>query len=184
MLELSQHILDVLENSLEAGASKIELEIVEDRAVNRLTISATDDGRGMDSQTLSRVTDPFFTTRTTRHVGLGVPLFKAAAQRCDGDLVVTSEPGFGTRVMASFRLDHIDRAPLGDMGTTLISIIVSRRDCDLHYLHRVGCRRFEFSTEEMRRLLGDVPLTDPTIREWVEDCIREGLADLHGRAAN
>lgn len=182
MRELSLHVLDILENALEAGASRIVLEIDEDSATNRLTIGITDNGRGMSPETLQRIADPFFTTRTTRNVGLGIPLFKAAAQRCNGDLAITSQLGAGTRVLAEFQLDHIDRAPLGDMRGTLLSVLLSQHICDLHYRHRVNARTFEFDTAELRQILGDVPLTHPQVRAWIEDFLSEGYAELYGRS--
>jgi len=180
--ELSLHILDLLENSLEAGASRIEIEIDENTVRNKLTISVADNGRGMDSETLQRVADPFFTTRTTRHVGLGVPLFKAAAQRCNGDLVITSQPGVGTRVVVNFGRDHIDRAPLGDIQGTLLGVILSQRRCDLHFRHQLDGRVFEFDTREMRQALGDVPLDHPRVRAWLEGFLAEGYSELYGKA--
>ena len=186
MRELSLHILDIIENSLEAGSSRIEVEIVEDAggeypAHNRLTISITDNGRGMDQQTLQRVGDPFFTTRKTRHVGLGIPLFRAAAQRCNGDLVVTSQRGVGTQVVAHFRWDHIDRAPLGDLKSTLLGVILFHSECDLSYRHRVDGREFAFDTAEMREALGDLSFSHPQVRTWLQEFLDEGYAELYGR---
>ncbi len=180
MEELSLHVLDLMENCLEAGASRIDLEIIEDSARNRLNIRVRDDGRGMDEETLKRMDDPFFTTRTTRHIGLGIPLFKAAARQCNGDLVVTSQPGVGTEVLVEFERDHIDRAPLGDIKSTLLSVILSQRRCDLHYVHRVDNRVFEFDTEEMRRALGGIPLGHPRVRAWLEDFLAAGYVGLYG----
>jgi hypothetical protein len=177
--ELSLHILDIVENSIEAGATKIEIQINESTARNELTIAVTDNGRGMDQETLKRVSDPFFTTRTTRHVGLGIPLLKAAAERCNGRLLITSQPGQGTRVMAEFECNHIDRAPLGDMRSTLLSVILSNKHCAIQYLHRVDAREFAFDTQEMRQLLGDVPLDHPRVREWLDDFLAEGYHELH-----
>jgi hypothetical protein len=179
MREISLHILDVMENSIEAGAKRVDLEIEEDAARNLLSIAVRDDGRGMDDETLRRVIDPFFTTRTTRHVGLGLPLFKAAAQRCNGDLEVASQLGQGTQVRATFQLDHIDRAPLGDLKMTLLSAILSYRASDVHYRHAVNGREFEFDTGEMRALLGDVPLDHPQVRAWLEEFLDEGISGLY-----
>ena len=179
MRELSQHVLDVIENSIAAGASLVQVAIDEDASADRLTIAIDDDGRGMDAETLQRVGDPFFTTRTTRHVGLGIPLFRAAAQRCEGDLTVSSQVGVGTRVRAEFRLSHIDRAPLGDMRATLLTALMAQRSYDLHYVHRVDGRVFEFDTREIRQILGDVPLTHPQVREWLGDFLQEGFAELY-----
>lgn len=179
MRELSLHILDVMENSIEAGAKCVELEIEEDSARNLLRVIVKDDGRGMDAETLRRVTDPFFTTRTTRHVGLGLPLFKAAAQRCNGDLELVSEVGRGTQVCATFELNHIDRAPLGNLKMTLLGAMLSYRACDIRYRHRVDGREFQLDTREMKMLLGDVPLDHPQVRSWLEEYLDEGISELY-----
>ena len=194
MRELSLHILDALENSLEAGATLVELVIEEDLAADWLTITIRDDGRGMSEDQLGRITDPFFTTRSTRHVGLGIPLFAAAAERCDGSLTVRSQPGKGTTLQATFRHSHIDRAPLGDITGTLLAIIL-QGSCDLHYIHRVnvypkdgahpgggahpeGGGEFEFETADIRARLGDIPLTHPEVRGWLRDFIDKGETSL------
>jgi hypothetical protein len=181
MRELSLHILDALENSLEAEAAFIELFIEEDMAADWLTITIRDDGRGMSEEELARVFDPFFTTRTTRHVGLGIPLFKAAAELCNGSLTVSSQLGKGTVLQATFQHSHIDRAPLGDITGTLLASILNGR-CDLHYVHRAGERGFEFDTAEIRAELGDVPLTHPAVWKWLQEFIAEGEEEL-GRSA-
>ena len=177
MRELSLHILDAAENSLEAGASFVELAIEEDLAADRLTITIRDNGRGMNEDQLARIFDPFFTTRNTRHVGLGIPLFKAATERCSGDLTITSQLGRGTTLRATFQHSHIDRAPLGDITGTLLAVILSG-PCDLCYVHRVDGREFAFSTEDVRAELGDIPLTHPAVREWLQGFIDEGEESL------
>ena len=166
-----------MENSLQAGATVIDLTVEEDTATDRLTIIVRDNGRGMSRAQLDRVFDPFFTTRSTRHVGLGIPLFKAAAERCAGSLTVTSQPGKGTTLQAIFQHSHIDRAPLGDMRGTLLAVMLSGM-CDVHYVHRVNRRTFEFHTADMRAELGDVPLTHPVVRKWLGEFIAEGEQEL------
>ena len=177
MRELSLHILDIVQNSREAGATLVELTIEEELTANRLTITVRDNGRGMDETQLARIFDPFYTTRRTRHVGLGLPLFKAAAERCNGDLTVTSEVGQGTVVQATFQHNHIDRAPLGDVTGTLMAIILGGT-CDVQYLHRVDGKEFEFHTAAIKVELGDVPLTHPAARQWLQEFIAEGERDL------
>jgi anti-sigma regulatory factor (Ser/Thr protein kinase) len=180
MRELALHILDVVENAIEAGAQQVDLAVVEDLASDRLTITIRDDGRGMDAATLNQVRDPFFTTRTTRHVGLGIPLFAAAAARCAGNLTIESMPGQGTTVAATFKYSHIDRAPLGDMAQTLMCILMRGANVDLHYVHRViaGARGnehlFEFDTREIKQELGGVSLSYPDVREWLSEFIAQG----------
>lgn len=181
MRELSLHILDALENSLEAGATYIELIIEEDRLTDRLVITIQDNGRGMSKAQLDRISDPFFTTRTTRHVGLGIPLFKAAAEHCNGSLTVTSRPGKGTRLQATFQHSHIDRAPLGDIVGTLLAILLSGA-CDVHYVHRVDERELEFHTADIRAELGEIPLTHPAVRRWLQGFLTEGEAQLRRRS--
>ena len=177
MRELSLHILDILQNSLEAGATLVELTVEEDSTADRLTITVRDNGRGMDEAQLARISDPFYTTRKTRHVGLGLPLFKAAAERCNGDLTITSQVGMGTVVRATFQRSHIDRAPLGDMTGTLMSFILAGT-CDVHYLHRVDGKEFEFHTAAIKAELGDVPLAHPSVRQWLQGFIGGGEAGL------
>lgn len=179
MRELSLHILDVIENGLEAGASRIEVRIDEDPDADLLSIEITDNGKGMAKELIEKVTDPFYTTRKTRHVGLGLPLFRDAAQRCDGDLILQSAPGRGTTVKATFRLSHIDRAPLGDIPSALMAVLLSVHTVDVRYLHRIGGLEFEFDTAEIRGELGDVPLRHPKIRDWLLAELLEGEAGLH-----
>jgi Histidine kinase-, DNA gyrase B-, and HSP90-like ATPase len=177
MRELSLHILDVLQNSLEAGATLVELAIEEDLAADRLVIRVRDNGHGMDDATLAQVVDPFYTSRTTRHVGLGIPLFQAAAERCNGTLSITSQVGLGTTLSAVFQHSHIDRAPLGDMAGTLLSFILGAV-CDLSYRHRVNGRQFTLSTMELRANLGEAPLSHPAVREWLREYIVQGEGSL------
>ncbi len=182
MRELSLHILDVVENAIEACARHVELTIIEDLDADLLTIRVIDDGRGIDADTLRRVRDPFFTTRTTRHVGLGIPLFTAAAERCAGALDIDSQPGSGTALVARFQHSHIDRAPLGDLPGTLICVLM--RDAELHvrYRHAIiehgSDRSFELDTAEIADALGNLPRSLPIVREWLSDYVAQGEAQL------
>lgn len=180
MRELSLHLLDLMENALAAGASRLDVEIDEDLANDRLTLRVSDNGRGMTPEMVSRVGDPFFTTRTTRQVGLGIPLLQAAAERCAGGLTITSRPGVGTEVVATFQHSHIDRAPLGDLKSTLLSVLLADRTAELHYRHRRDDRVFAFDTGEMRQMLGEVPLSHPLVRDWLDAFLTEGIAELSG----
>ncbi len=178
MREIALHVLDLLQNAVEAGAGRVTLTIDEDTALDQLTITVADDGRGMDAKTIRRVLDPFYTTRTTRHVGLGLPLMMAAAERADGMMTVESQPGVGTQVAATFRLSHPDRQPLGDMAGTLLAYLLSERDADLSYVHRRNDNSFEFDTAEIRAMLDGTPLADPTVRRWLANALTEGEEDL------
>ena len=179
MRELSLHVLDVAENALEAGASRIQIRIDESAEADLLRVEIADNGRGMSKELVRNVLDPFYTTRKTRHVGLGLPLFRDAARRCDGDLVLRSEPGKGTVVNAAFRLSHIDRAPLGDMPSALMALLLSEHPVDVAYHHRVGVHEFQLDTAEIRKKLGGVPLNHPRIRDWIFKELREGEAGLY-----
>jgi hypothetical protein len=182
MRELALHVLDVLCNTAEAGASHVTLTIEEDRGADLLRIAVADDGRGMDAETAARVVDPFYTTRTTRHVGLGLPLFAAAAERAGGGLRIESAPGRGTTVAASFQLSHSDRQPLGDMPGTLVAFLLSEPAPELHYRHTVqtagGSSMFEFDTADLRAELDGVPLTHPAVAQWLSEFISEGESEL------
>jgi hypothetical protein len=182
MRELSMHILDVLENALEAGATRVDVSIEEDLDADRLVIEVRDNGRGMDARTAQRALDPFYTTRTTRHVGLGLPLFKAAAERCGGGLTLESVVGQGTAARAVFQHSHIDRAPLGNMADTLTAFLMSETPAKLVYRHRLGARVFELDTSEIEAQLEGVPLSNPRVREWLRETIAEGEADLVSKA--
>ena len=124
MTEISLNILDVAENSTRAGASLVSITVSADTKADRLTVVIEDDGCGMTEEQLARVTDPFFTTRTTRKVGLGVPFFKEAAELTGGSFAIQSEPGKGTSVTAVFVLSSIDRMPLGDISATIHNLVV------------------------------------------------------------
>ncbi|MBU0490752.1 MAG: ATP-binding protein [Chloroflexi bacterium] len=178
MRELALHVLDILENALTAGATRVTLTVHEDTAADMLTISVQDNGCGMDESTVRRVLDPFYTTRTTRHVGLGLPLLAAAAERCNGGVRIESQMGHGTTVTATFQHSHLDRAPLGDMGQSLLAFLLAPRPIDLAYVHRVDVREFAFDTAELRSELGDVPLSHPIVRDWLGAFIAEGETEL------
>jgi anti-sigma regulatory factor (Ser/Thr protein kinase) len=178
MRELALHILDIVENAIEAHAHRIALTVVENLDEDRLEITVQDDGQGMDAEMVKRVRDPFFTTRSTRHVGLGIPLFAAAAERCAGELVIQSAPGQGSTVTATFQHSHVDRAPLGDMPGTLLCILLRGEGADLIYSHRIlkggSERAFELDSGQLLRELGDIPLSHPTIRRWLSEFVAQG----------
>jgi anti-sigma regulatory factor (Ser/Thr protein kinase) len=182
MRELALHILDIVENAIEANAHHIDLSVVESMDADRLTITVQDDGQGMDAEMVKRVRDPFFTTRSTRHVGLGIPLFAAAVERCGGKLAVQSTPGQGTTITATFQHSHIDRAPLGDMPGTLMCILLRNERFDLRYTHRIlegaSERTFELDSGQLLRELGDIPLSHPAVRRWLSEYVAQGEQGL------
>lgn len=178
MKELSLHILDIAQNSVHAGASLVQIVIEEHSAADTLCITVTDDGCGMDEAFLQRVRDPFTTTRTTRKVGMGIPLFEAAATACGGGLEIQSQPGKGTVVCARFIRSHIDRAPVGDMPGTMCVLVSGSPQIDFVYTHRIDTSSFTFDTREIRTVLGEVPPDTPEVIAWIQAYIREGLDTL------
>ena len=163
------NILDVAENSTRAGASLVQITVDVQPDLDRLTVIIADDGCGMTKEQVERVTDPFYTSRTTRKVGLGVPFFKLAAESTGGSFSIESEPGKGTTVTAVFTLNHIDRMPLGDMTATIQTLIQGHPDTDFLYVYR-----------EMRAILGDVSLTTPEISSYIKDYLTENKLETDG----
>lgn len=181
MRELSLHILDLVQNSIAAGASLIEIDIEEAVAKDLLTVRIKDNGCGMDKDFLQKVMDPFTTTRTSRKVGLGVPMMQAACRRCDGDLTITSEKGVGTELTATFKYSHIDRAPIGNIVDTLVSLVMCSDGFDIIYRHSLDEEKFEFDTGEIKKVLGSgVSLSEPEVLNWIRDYLNEGLNNLRG----
>jgi hypothetical protein len=187
--DLSQHILDIAENGVKAGATVLHLTIEEDFTADTLHIVVQDNGSGMDAATLAKVEDPWFTTRTTRKVGLGIPFFKQAAEMCNGSFAITSEPGVGTTTEATFQHSHIDRPPLGDLAGTLLCMIVGFSGVDVVYRHRVDAREdtgreFTLDTREIRAVLGDdVPFSDPDVLAFLNKSLHEGWSSLQGETS-
>ncbi|HQA59549.1 MAG: ATP-binding protein [Tepidanaerobacteraceae bacterium] len=182
MKELSLHILDIVQNSLGAKASLIEININEDVKNDLLVIRIKDNGLGMDTATAQKVMDPFYTTRTTRRVGLGIPLFAQAAESCGGDFKIYSEKGRGTEIVATFTLSHIDRAPIGSMADTMVSLIAMRPDVDYIYRHCVGDREFTLDTREIKETLEDVPINNPMVIDWIKEFVNGNLKEINGGA--
>ncbi len=150
MEDLSLHILDIVENSIRARASKINIKVVEDTRRDLLTIEIKDDGKGIDEETMKKVLDPFFTTKATRKVGLGLALLKQSARESGGDVEIISKVGTGTRVKAIFNYSHIDRKPLGDIAATLVTLIAGNPEVDFICEHISDESKYRIDTEEIR----------------------------------
>lgn len=175
MEDLSLHILDIAENSITAEASVIRIGITEDVRGNLLVIDISDNGRGMDGETVRKVHDPFFTTKTVRGVGLGVPLLAQAARECNGTIKLESEKGKGTSISARFQYDHIDRKPLGDMEKTLVVLVAAHPQIDFVYEHRRNGHSFIIDTREIKGALGGIPVNAPEVIKFIKDGIRQWL---------
>ena len=183
MRELSLHIMDIVENGLGAGAALVEVGVTESRKANRMEIRIRDDGRGIPAELLNVVTDPFYTTRTTRKVGLGIPLLKLAAEQAEGSFSLQSEPGYGTKVEAVFRHSNIDRMPLGDLSSTFLTALISHPAIHWIFGYRVTdktgtSQEFVFDDAELKSELGDLSLTEPEILTFVRGMIEEGIESL------
>ena len=184
MVELSLHVLDIVHNSIKADASLIEISICEDTVANILSITVQDNGCGMSEDFLKEVTDPFRTTRTTRKVGLGISMFKSAAELTGGSFEIWSEVGKGTGLKAVFVHDSIDRQPLGDMAATITTIINANPDIDYLYKHSFNGKEFNFDTREVKSVLGpDVSLLETDVLNWIDRHIKTETENIYGGVA-
>ena len=179
MRELSLNILDIAQNSISAGASLITIEVSENATDYTLLIGIYDNGKGMSEEQVKSVIDPFFTTRTTRKVGMGIPLFKMAAEQTGGSLEIKSELGVGTEVKAIFKTDSVDFTPLGDVASTIQMLITMNTDRDFVYKHIVDEKEFVCDTREIKAILGDVPLDSYEISQWILEFIKENTEVLY-----
>jgi hypothetical protein len=176
--ELSLHLIDVAENGIAAGADLITIKVSEREKDNLMEITIADNGRGIPSDLLEKVADPFFTTKTTRRIGLGLSLFKEASARCEGEFHITSEEGKGAEVSASFRLDHIDLAPAGDIAGSISCLIMGNPGVDFLYVHEINGDSFSIDTRDIRKELGGVPINTPEIIRWIINTINGSLKAL------
>ena len=178
MRELSLNVLDIAQNSVSANASLIEIELIENTSDKELLISISDNGKGMTKEQVENVHDPFFTTRTTRKVGMGIPLFRFAAEMTGGRLEIESEVGAGTKVRAYFKTDHLDFTPVGDMTSTMISLITMNLHIDFIYKRKLDDKEFSVDTRQLKEILGDVPLNEPSIAMWITQYMNENTKQL------
>lgn len=186
MRELSLNVMDIVQNSISAGASLITVTVDEDLAADTMSISICDNGRGMTPEQVAHVTDPFFTTRTTRSVGLGVPLFKMEAEMTGGSFEIQSTVGVGTTTTAVFKPSSVDMIPLGDINSTIQLLVSCNPNLDFIFRRRRldedgEERKFDLKTTELRQVLGnDVPLDAPDVVVWIKDYLTENTAELLG----
>ena len=183
MKEIALHLLDIAENSVAAESKNISVHVHEDLLRDRLSACVIDDGRGMDAATVQQVQDPFYTTRTTRKVGLGIPLLKLAAEMADGSFSLQSELGNGAWVEAEFHHSHIDRMPLGDLSYTFLTLLIAHPEIDWTFLYRVTdtngqSRDFLFESAELKSELGDISLTEPEALTFLRNIFEEGIEEI------
>ncbi len=179
MKDLSMHILDIAQNSITAGAETIEVEITENRVTDQYRIVITDNGKGMTAAYAAKVTDPYVTSRTTRKVGLGLPLLKQNAERTGGSLEVKSEPEKGTIITALFSLKNIDRPPLGDIGGTMVLLAAANLNIRFIYRHITEKDTFTFDTREVNATLEGMPISEAGVIRFLKEMIRENLQEIN-----
>ena len=177
--EISLNILDISQNSISAKATLIEISLDIDTGKHQLAVSIKDNGTGMSKDALASVTDPFFTTRTTRKVGLGIPFFKQAAECTGGTFSIRSISGKGTHVTAVFHTDHIDCMPLGNINSTIYTLVTMNDTIDFYYEYRVNGEAFHLDTKEMREILGDVPFGQPEVSAFLRDYLEENETEIN-----
>lgn len=181
MKELSLNILDIAENSVKAKATLTEILLNE--TDNELTLTIKDNGCGMTAEILANVTDPFCTTRKTRNVGLGLPFLKMQAEQTGGSLKIVSKHidefplDHGTTVTAIFNKNHIDYTPLGDVVSSIITLIHGHPDTDFLFSHRLCSKEISLDTRQVREILGDIPLNSFEVIKWIEEYLKEQYSE-------
>jgi hypothetical protein len=172
------HLVDLVQNSVAAGAGDIRLNIMESKNQDTLTLEVADDGRGMDTETQEKVQDPFFTTKSFKRVGLGIPLLKATAQICRGDFNIRSTVGRGTEVKASMQKSHLDCPPLGNLEETLLSLLVSLDQINLQFFYHSDRGEFSISSNAVRQQVGELHFSHPEVYQFLREYIHEGLGQI------
>lgn len=178
MEDLSLHLLDIAENSIEAQAKNIEIKIEENKGKDILSLEIVDDGQGMDQKTLKKALDPFFTTKKTKRFGLGLSLLAEAAKAANGNFSINSKPGKGTKIKATFQLSHIDIKPLGDITQTLVTLIMTHPEVDISYKHQVNHSLYSLDTKELKAHLNGISINSPGIINFIRNNIKEEIASV------
>ncbi len=178
MRELSLNVLDIVQNSISAKADLITIDVEENTQTADFSITITDNGCGMTPEQIKSVKDPFYTTRTTRKVGMGVPLFKMAAEMSGGSFDISSTVNEGTKVVARFKTDNVDFIPLGDIASTMTTLISMNTDIDFVYRRCIDGKEFTLDTRQVRQILEDVPMNDVSVITWIKEFINENTQTL------
>ncbi len=184
MRDLSLHLLDLAENSIRAEATLVTVTVEEKPSENRMVLRIEDNGKGMDQEFLDSVMSPFSTTRTTRNVGLGIPLMKATAERSGGALTIQSSLGEGTTIQAVLEYDHIDRPPLGRVEDTIVSLMSFHHGIDIHFIYRYETQVFQFHTEEIKGIYTDLDYYPTEVLTWVKAYLLENMEEQKSQISN
>ena len=169
------HILDIIQNSLSAGASIIELEVWESIVNNLLTIKIKDNGKGMSPEQVAKVTDPFFTSRTTRKVGMGLPLYKQSAEQSGGKLIIESEVGVGTTVTATFGHDPVDRPPMGALANAVVLMMSANPNHQFRFTYSYNDQSYSIDTQEINQALDGLPIHDVHVIKMITQIIEDNM---------
>lgn len=178
MKEICENIIDIVNNSISAGATTIKIEIQELPQKDLLTLAITDNGKGMDRVTLDRIADPFYTTKKGKKVGMGTSLLKYHAELTGGHFYISSKSGSGTKVIAEFGLTHLDRQPLGDITGTLMLFLTSNPTLHLIYKHTTAISTFTLDSIELQEALGGIALNKPELRPILMEFITNNLQEI------
>ena len=177
--EISLNILDIANNSIRAGADLIIIEVRIFSKKDILTIRITDNGCGLTDEQISKVEDPFFTTRNTRDVGLGIPFLKQATEITGGSMLIKSIPNKSTTINAFFGLSHIDRMPLGDICSSIYTLILANKNLDFHYIYGCDGKEYQIDTRSLRLILGDIPFDTPEVAEFIRNFLKENQNEIN-----
>jgi len=180
MRDISLHLMDIVQNSINANATKVIIGIFTDENMDKMRIEIEDDGQGMNDELLMQVKNPFMTTRTTRKVGLGLPLLDASAKRAGGKLSVKSEKGKGTIIQASFQISHIDRIPLGDVSETMMTLIAANPGIDFQLVLGNMKESFHFRLAEIKAQIGEFLIGQIEVLMWIKQYINKGITEIFG----
>lgn len=184
MKDLALHILDIVQNAITAGANFIEISINENLPDDMIKISIRDNGKGIPAEMLAQVTDPYITSRKTRKVGLGLPLFKQNAEQTGGWIAIKSDPGKSTEVAATFAANHIDLPPWGDLSGVIVLLVAANPKLDFLYIHRSKSGEYIFDTRKIKIMLEGVPIGDPEVRRFLKEMLVENLAEINAVGNN
>ncbi len=176
--EISLHILDIIQNSIKAGANFIEVKIAVHTDAKRIKVEVNDNGCGMSGEQLAACQNPFFTSRTTRKVGLGIPFLKQSAECTNGSFSISSTKGIGTRILAEYHMDHIDCIPIGDINATIYSLVIMNEKLDFYYQYQVDARQFVLDTRTIREMIGDIPINSIEISSFIREFLDENKKEV------
>ena len=174
--DIAMYILDITNNSIRAEAKNIHVSFQNSKAKNECRLIIKDDGIGMNKKQLDQVVNPFFTTRTTRKIGLGLSFLHQLAIQCKGELSIDSKEGEGTTVELWYRRDHYDAPPLGNLAESAIVLLQANADIDYVFTFKTDCGEFVFDTKEIKDQLEDVSISEPSILLWLKEYIETGLS--------